>query len=473
MEVEKFLNDYANSRYLVPASDKKLYPISSIPEVPMPFTGEKWEGFELDDIEKEKSDELEIMENKSRVVIDKIIKKVKTGVEKAEDFLNELFANGFVIAGGLISRIILNENYKNSDIDIFYGGNDEISDKKPEDILQEIIRKYVPDIPNYHILSRNCITFVVFQTWREDIAELTEEEVEQNPLRIQFITYKYTSLLHVLNSFDIGLSCVGWAGGDKIEMNDFAVLSYTHKATFYNPNFHNVNYPYRIAKYYKLSHRLFVYGLDSTLIEKGKTTNLGKNLKIYRHDSGKYSRLNCEVDKEDEKEIKKDQEESGLYGEWGCEKYEDDSCYHKQFVLSHGLAMKINDIIVTRGGNPPITIYKGIEIGKSIHPNYAIRLRSMADGIYSGQFDVKSIKNVVEKMTKEEFMKYVVFTDKGIKLDTKYGKELLKSKFEDILKYIKKIESEPFKLEFSGFEVIAKTKDYRQIFDEKFIKSEV
>jgi len=465
MTIETFLKEYAEKRYLPPKDDEPSYLLDIISQNPVELGQDedekKWYCFNGKESKKIPfSDEFctssEIIIKFLISIFDKIaIVKEEEEEEKGLELLTELFENNFVIAGGLIARLIMKQDIKNSDIDIFYCGKE----KNPDELFVKILKKYIPEETLIcRVSTTNAITFTFYVDGGDNI------------LKLQLITYIYVSLLHVLNSFDIGLSCVG-CDGSAIKLNKFALISYRYGGVFYHDKLYNPNYRYRICKYYGFCHRMFIYEFNITssylldIIPNGNDyIKLGEDLFIkYTNYCPSYIRCT--------KKLKHEKKYTGDALYYRCEINEtiDDSSE----VITHATAFYLVETISK--GFCPIKVFKGFD-GDKVHPNFIGILIDIANTYFhiniKKNWNIPNFKTLIKKLKKEELVNLLDEDKKGnIMINYDALKVILDEKYMSVIRFLEELKENRIEIKFRSVEkVLSKTKQEKKIFYPKYFE---
>lgn len=189
-----------------------------------------------------------------------VTNNLKELMPKDFDFSNVL------IAGGSVLNMIMGNNTKVNDIDLFvYGLNEEDANKKIENILF-----------SFHSCHLTCI---------RSINSIT---IDTFPCKYQIILRLYKNISEILMGFDIDSCCVGFNGKD-IFMTPRAHYSFIHMINTVNLKRASPTYNFRLAKYMQRGFAVFVPDLETHNIDDSYKTDAEEYYKLSISDQ-KYRR---------------------------------------------------------------------------------------------------------------------------------------------------------------------------------------
>jgi len=165
--------------------------------------------------------------------------------EKYPIFENFDFSN-VLIAGGIFSGISF--YYANSDVDLFIYGLDEEGSKQK---LREIYEYICNQLPNQKI--------------RVYVSKMSFTMLYGRHSKIQVILRRFRSIAHVLNSFDLGSSAIGY-DGNNILVSALGLFAWRYLVNVINPRRFSPNYVFRLTKYLNREFAIVLHDVDNEKI---------------------------------------------------------------------------------------------------------------------------------------------------------------------------------------------------------------
>ena len=174
------------------------------------------------------------------------IEYFRTNFYEKYPVLKNLDFSNVLIAGGIFSGI--KYNYYYTDVDLFiYGLDEEGSKRKLREIYENVrnqlqrkrIRVYVSKMSFTMLISYQC--------------------------KIQIILRRFRSIAHVLNSFDLGSSAIGY-DGQNILVSALGKFAWQNSVNVINPRMFSPGYVTRLIKYLKRSFAIVLQDVDNEKI---------------------------------------------------------------------------------------------------------------------------------------------------------------------------------------------------------------
>jgi len=171
-------------------------------------------------------------------------KVAQTKIFEEYSVLKNLDFSNVLIAGGIFSFIRNNYRIGNSDLDLFiYGLDEEGSKQKLREIFEHVRQQTLHEKLQVYV-SKLSFTMII-----------------NGCVKIQIILRRYRDIAHILNSFDLGSSAMGF-DGENIWMSALGQFAWQYNVNIINPRRFCPNYVPRLIKYLKRDFAIALCDID-------------------------------------------------------------------------------------------------------------------------------------------------------------------------------------------------------------------
>lgn len=159
-----------------------------------------------------------------------------------------------LIAGGIFSGLTRRRSTR-SDVDLFiYGLDEEGAYQKLREIYEHVRNSSMQEIRVY-------------------VSKMSFTMLTSSGRKIQIILRRFNSIAHVLNSFDLGSSAVGY-DGEKFLVSSLGLFAWTHSVNLINPRRFSPGYVVRLMKYLRRDFAIALHDVDNEkIVESVKIAN--------------------------------------------------------------------------------------------------------------------------------------------------------------------------------------------------------